>query len=86
VGIGVDKSCDNMLHKLQNLKNAKLYLTETPFKGRRIEDYPEFAKSKAVQQEAKIENILSQIKTKPQDLVVVTGSLYLVGKVLAVLN
>lgn len=82
VGIGSDKACDKMLEQLLKIKNVKLYLTETPFKGKLIKNYPQFAIEKAFIADSEISNIFSQMKTEPQDLVIVTGSLYLVGRVL----
>lgn len=82
VGIGVDKSGDEMLNQLLKLPRVKLYLTETPFKGRKVEDYPEFAKQAAVLNDRNGLALLNKIKSKPKDMVVVTGSLYLVGKIL----
>ncbi|MBC7457556.1 MAG: hypothetical protein H7235_04715 [Bdellovibrionaceae bacterium] len=83
VGIGVDKSGDVMLKQLLNLPRLKLYLTETPFKGCKVEDYPEFAKQAAVQIDRDGVAILNKIKPQPKDMVVVTGSLYLIGKILS---
>lgn len=84
VGIGTDKNAEAMLCKLCKLENMKLYLTETPFKGKRIADYPEVYLKRAEAADGNIKNILDVIsaKARPQDLVLVTGSLYLVGKVL----
>ena len=41
VGIGKDKDCEVMLKDLITLKNLRLYLTETPFKGLTVAEYPE---------------------------------------------
>lgn len=86
VGIGVDKSGDEMLKQLLKLPRTKLYLTETPFKGRKIEDYSSFAKDAAVMSDKHVKNILDKIKPQPNDMVVVTGSLYLVGDVLKIIS
>jgi dihydrofolate synthase / folylpolyglutamate synthase len=82
VGIGVDKSGDEMLQQILSIPRVKLYLTETPFKGRKFEDYPEFAKQVAIMSDRDGISLLNKIKPQPKDMVVVTGSLYLVGKVL----
>lgn len=82
VGIGVDKSGDEMFKQLLKLPRVKLYLTETPFKGRKLEDYPEFAQQSAVMADRDGVTLLNKIKPQPKDLVVVTGSLYLIGKFL----
>lgn len=83
VGIGVDKAGDEMLRQLLSIPRVKLYLTETPFKGRKVEDYPDFAKRVAVLSDRSGTAILYKIKPQPKDMVVVTGSLYLVGSILA---
>lgn len=82
VGIGMDKAGDEMLKQLLALPNVKLYLTETPFKGRKVENYPEFAMQVSIKSDRDAVNILNKIKPQPEDLVVVTGSLYLVGNIL----
>ncbi|MBY0555486.1 hypothetical protein K2P97_13225 [bacterium] len=83
-GIGVDKDADTMLLKLSHMRDVDLYLTETPFKGRAIADYPEKYLQKSVFSHPNIETILDKVceKAAPEDMVLVTGSLYLVGKVL----
>ena len=82
IGIGVDKSSDKMLRRILSIPRLKLYLTETPFKGRRVEDYPEFAMKAAAMSDRNVFNILNAIKPQSNDMTVVTGSLYLVGSVL----
>jgi dihydrofolate synthase / folylpolyglutamate synthase len=84
VGIGVDKEADSMLAELTQLKNIKLYLTETPFKGRTIEQYPEVYRKLAQAENKNPIELLNMISKSAQvgDLAVVTGSLYLVGDVL----
>ena len=84
VGIGIDKNADDMLAELVQLKNCHLHLTVTPFKGRKLSEYPEkylaIAKSK---NENPIE-ILNSLKdqTTKEDMILITGSLYLVGEFL----
>lgn len=82
VGIGQDKSCDEMFALLLNLPRVKIYLTETPFKGRLIDQYPSEVLKIAVQKNPDCIEILNSIHPNKNDLVVVTGSLYLVGDVL----
>ncbi len=82
VGIGVDKSDDEMLKQLLTLPNIKLYLTETPFKGRKVDNYPDFAKQASLMSDRDGISLLNKIKPQLEDLVVVTGSLYLVGNIL----
>lgn len=85
VGIGLDKSADEMLSYLLKLPRVKLYLTETPFKGRKIHEYSDFAREMAVLSDAEVESLLNQISPQKNDKVVVTGSLYLVGQVLGLI-
>lgn len=84
VGIGVDKDAIMMLKRLCELKNVKLCLTETPFKGRKLSEYPEVYLQKAFVCESNCIKLLNQIvgQAESEDLVLVTGSLYLVGLVL----
>lgn len=84
VGIGVDKDADTMLDALLSLNNAKLYLTETPFKGRKLNEYSASIISKSVYQSNDLKNILEKVgqSATESDLCVVTGSLYLVGQFL----
>lgn len=84
VGIGVDKDAELMLKKLCKLKNVKLYLTETPFKGRKIDEYPVVYIKQAVDKNSDVVGLLNRIAhhAEVDDLVLVTGSLYLVGEIL----
>jgi dihydrofolate synthase/folylpolyglutamate synthase len=82
VGIGVDKSGDEMLQQLLQIPRVKLYLTETPFKGRKINDYAAFAREAAIMKDQDVMTLLNSLKPKSTDMIVVTGSLYLVGNVL----
>jgi dihydrofolate synthase/folylpolyglutamate synthase len=82
VGIGQDKSCDEMFALLLNLPRVKLYVTETPFKGRLVNEYPSKVLKIAVQKNPNCIEILNSLQPEKNDLVVVTGSLYLVGEVL----
>lgn len=88
VGIGVDKDAESMLKKLCELLNIKLYLTETPFKGLKINEYPELYTQLAVGQNSNVIVLLNQISdlVAADDLVLLTGSLYLVGEVLKKLD
>lgn len=82
IGIGQDKSCEEMFALLLKLPRVKIYLTETPFKGRFIDQYPTEVLKIALQNNSKCIEILNSICPSKNDLVVVTGSLYLVGDVL----
>ena len=83
-GIGKDKDSTPMLEDLVQLANVKLYLTETPFKGLMINEYPKKFSDQAILKSKAVSDILDQLTkiAEKDDLVVVTGSLYLVGKVL----
>jgi dihydrofolate synthase/folylpolyglutamate synthase len=85
VGIGKDKDAEAMLQNLSQLRNMQLYLTETPFKGLRVDEYPPRFLNQAVEKNKDVEQILNSVSkaATADDLVVVTGSLYLVGKVLS---
>lgn len=85
VGIGADKDASEMLSELTQLPRAKLYLTETPFKGLPLANYPDKFLQFATEKNQNVFHLLDQIamQAASQDLVIVTGSLYLVGKVLA---
>lgn len=86
VGIGKDKDCDRMLEILFKTENSKVYLTETPFKGRKISDYSEIWKRKSEYFHADVNEVLNFLQKQSiqpnHDIVIVTGSLYLVGEVL----
>ena len=86
IGIGQDKSCAEMFDQLLKLQNAQLYLTVTPFKGRQLSEYPKNILNSAVEKNENVIQILNQIKTTKDDLVLVTGSLYLVGLILNYIN
>jgi dihydrofolate synthase / folylpolyglutamate synthase len=82
VGVGQDKMCDEMFRQLLTLQNIKLYLTVTPFKGRKLDEYPNWVVQQAVVQNDSVVQILDELETNENDIVLVTGSLYLVGTVL----
>ena len=84
VGIGVDKDAEKMLQKFTEVESVKLYLTETPFKGIKITEYPEAFSKVAFEKNSDISSLLNNIAdhARDDDLVLVTGSLYLVGEVL----
>lgn len=84
VGIGKDKDAAEMLNLFSELKNMQLYLTQTPFKGLTIEEYPHEYKVKAIARNDDVSQLLDLLagNAGEKDLVLVTGSLYLVGQVL----
>lgn len=84
VGIGVDKDAEEMLSGLLQLRNSHLFLTVTPFKGRSLNEYPQTILSRVKFQN---ENPILALQKAAElatekDLIVVTGSLYLVGEIL----
>lgn len=84
IGIGVDKDSDEMLASLIQLHDIELYITETPFKGLKLTEYSQKYQDIAAGKNESVVHLISQIshKAAEDDMVVVTGSLYLVGKVL----
>ncbi|MDR0631767.1 MAG: hypothetical protein LBF54_00775 [Holosporaceae bacterium] len=88
VGICCDKNHSEMLAKLMQVKNAHLYLTETPEKTLSTGNYDErfcktarFMSSKPMKA---LDMAVSHAKESAgENLVIVTGSLYLVGKIKA---
>ncbi len=83
VGIGQDKAADEMFRMLFSLPRSQLYLTKTPFKGRELLDYDDEIRTKAAGENEDVVELLNSIQAKKNDLVIVTGSLYLVGQVLS---
>lgn len=86
VGIGQDKAADEMFRLLYTLPRVNIYLTKTPFKGRSLMEYPEDVRTRAVDENEDVIALLNSVPAKKNDLVIVTGSLYLVGAVLSFLN
>lgn len=83
-GIGREKNLESTLPKLLEIPGAQVHLTESPFKGLAISDFGEFRN--AVQWcEADPVAALDRLcaEAGKQDLVLVTGSLYLVGRIRA---
>lgn len=83
VGVGRDKDLDGILKGLFELKDARVYLTETPFRGRPLAAYGSWlqrAEGAWKDPGKAIEGVLD--RAQPGDRVVVTGSLYLVGEIL----
>jgi dihydrofolate synthase/folylpolyglutamate synthase len=83
VGVCYDKNYREMLRKLKNLKNSHIYLTETPIKTLPIKDYdPAFLEEAdfvSSDPTAALDAAVSSAGC--DDLVVVTGSLYLTGEI-----
>lgn len=88
VGIGADKDAESMLAQLLSLPRVSLCLTETSFKPKKISDYSEVYLQASEFLHADVSEVLRFVASRAQakDLCVVTGSLYLVGKVLSELK
>lgn len=85
IGICKDKDYHKMLQMLFDIPNANIYLTETTLKVLPIEKYGDKYIAKAKYATAnQIEALDTAVKNAADDdLIVVTGSLYLVGKIYA---
>jgi dihydrofolate synthase/folylpolyglutamate synthase len=91
VGVGVDKDVDGILAPFFELKDTSIYLTETPFRGRKIHDGDSVGGGKgygpwlerSANHDSSPEKALSKMlgAMKAGDMAIVTGSLYLVGHV-----
>ncbi len=82
VGIGHEKDLTGILDPLLQLPAAKVFLTETPFRGRTISDYGSYL-DRCEKYSANWKQLLEELDSSwPQEgTIVVTGSLYLVGAV-----
>jgi dihydrofolate synthase/folylpolyglutamate synthase len=83
VGVCYDKNYREMLRKLKILKNSHIYLTETPVKTLSIKDYdPAFLEeADFVSSDPTAALDAAVLSAGCDDLVVVTGSLYLTGEI-----
>ncbi|MCR4555494.1 MAG: hypothetical protein K5766_01640 [Alphaproteobacteria bacterium] len=81
IGICSDKDSDQMIKILSSIRNSHIYLTETPVKTLNIENYSEFVRSttefSSIYPIEALEKAVA--KALDNDLIVVTGSLYLTG-------
>ena len=85
VGIGEDKDADEMLAAFFDLPECRVHLTVTPFRGRTLEGYGREWLARAASADADGHAALARAcaEAEASDLIVVTGSLYLVGALLA---
>lgn len=84
VGVGEKKDLSGILTPLHRMENAFLYLTKTPFRGRSADQYEEWRDRAQAFNEDPLKLLLKVCdEVAGDDLIVVTGSLYLVGKVLS---
>ena len=84
VGIGQTKNPKDILSYLLNVKNSKTYLTTAQFKGRTKKDYIQWLGKVNGYIESPIK-ALKQVcqECQKDDLMVVTGSLYLIGELMS---
>jgi dihydrofolate synthase/folylpolyglutamate synthase len=84
IGVCNDKKHNEMLEQLANIDGSCVYLTETPEKTLPVLDYDEkFRKLAKFISSNPIETLETALSAANRnDLIVVTGSLYLVGKIL----
>ncbi len=81
IGIGKAKAAAEMLNVFKTIPNINIILTETPFRGLKISEYKSDFHKEPQPQKA-LDYALE--KAGPEDLVLVSGSLYLVGEVKAI--
>jgi dihydrofolate synthase/folylpolyglutamate synthase len=83
VGVCRDKNYCEMLQKLKNLKNSHLYLTETPVRTLSVKDFDKtFLKEADFVSPDPITTLdVAVSRANSNDLVIVTGSLYLTGEI-----
>lgn len=80
VGIGKNKDVDSMLKLFAAIPRVELFLTLTPFRALKLEDYGPWLETARGADVEPIEALSRAIELAgPNDLVVVSGSLYLVG-------
>jgi dihydrofolate synthase/folylpolyglutamate synthase len=80
VGIGKDKNLDGILNPLFSLENRTIFLTETPFRGRSLAEHRPWndQAAEALRNPMDAFRKISKQATS-EDMILVTGSLYLVG-------
>ncbi len=81
VGVTAQKDLAGILEPLLQVRGAKVVLTEPPFQPRKLASYPQALRERAVGLEADPLTALQGMARQagPEDLILVTGSLYLVG-------
>ena len=83
VGLTKKRDPDKMLPLLFNLKNSTIYLTTTKFMGKAKEDYGLWINKSEGFYKLSINALKEAIKrARKDDLIVVTGSLYLIGEII----
>ncbi len=82
-GVGKDKDVDGVLGPLSRMPDVTLYLTVPPFKGRTLEEYGEWRERAQGAWSSPAEAFAQVTRlARPGEMVLVTGSLYLVGEVI----
>ncbi|OQW53037.1 MAG: hypothetical protein A4S09_08020 [Proteobacteria bacterium SG_bin7] len=78
IGIGKAKDAKQMLETFSSIPRTKILLTETPFRGMNLSDY----KFDAIYSNSDPKTVLDYAvaKSEKEDMILVTGSLYLVGE------
>lgn len=84
IGICRDKAYKRMIRKLFDFPNSEIYLTETPVRTLHIDEYADTTKNLACYLNADPIKTLKRAidEARKGDLVVVTGSLYLIANVM----
>ena len=84
VSVGQKKQPDEILETLLKVPNSSINLTVSPFMGRPLSEYGSWLAS-SQEHHTDPKTALHRVfkKANPQDLIVVTGSLYLVGHLLS---
>jgi len=87
IGVGKSKDYSKMLEGFFSIPRARVVLTETPFRGLELKKYGAWSE-RAFFNDKDPMKALSQILevASPKDMILVSGSLYLVGAVLAKLK
>lgn len=80
LGVGKDKDLEGILEPLFQLEKTSIYLTESPFRGRSLPEYGTWLERVTFTHPDPIQ-ALDEVfaRAHSSDLVLVTGSLYLVG-------
>ncbi len=87
VGIGKEKDRDQIIAPLFDLSDTSIFLTETPFKGRPLRDYDHWmnlARGAHAEPLVALKEVFKLACS--EDLILITGSLYLVGHLHKLLN
>ncbi len=82
IGVGRDKAFAQMMESLRGLSNSTLYLTETPYRGFALKEYGPTLTQVGGSWAEPLEAMKQVMQlAKPGEMILVTGSLYLVGKI-----